>query len=45
MEALQNSTGGLRTLFTLNWDRLLYLCVIIVALGFGTWIGKLLTQL
>ena len=45
MEALTNSTGGLRTLVSLNWDRLLYVGVIVVALGIGTWVGRILTQM
>jgi hypothetical protein len=43
MEALSNSTVGLRMIVRLNWDRLLYAGVIVFALAFGAWLGKILT--
>jgi len=32
---------GLSLLFDLNWDRVLYLATIAVALGFGAFLGSL----
>ena len=41
MEYIQHSTRGLSLLVGLNWDRLLYVATIAVALGAGAWIGSL----
>ncbi len=36
MEMIQNSGRGLGLLVSLNWDRILYLATIILALNVGT---------
>ncbi len=41
MEAVQKSYKGLTLLWNLNWDRILYVCTIIVALLAGAWVGSL----
>lgn len=42
MEHVQQGYRGLSLLMDLNWDRLLYIGTIAVALGTGAWIGTLL---
>lgn len=42
MEQIQHSARGLSLLMDLNWDRLLYVATVAVALGAGAWIGALL---
>jgi hypothetical protein len=44
MQMLMNNTSGLGLLLRLNWDRLLYVATIAVALGAGAWIGALTSQ-
>ncbi len=41
MEAIVENTKGLGLLVNLNWDRILYLATICVALGAGAFIGSL----
>ncbi len=41
MQAIMNNTAGLGLLVKLNWDRILYVSTILVALGAGAWIGTL----
>lgn len=41
MQTLTDSYRGLRLVMMLNWDRLIYLATIVVALMFGAWIGSL----
>jgi len=41
MQAIQTSYRGLSLLMSLNWDRALYACTILLALAFGAWIGSL----
>ena len=39
MQAVQNGYRGLSLLMDLNWDRILYIATIILALGAGAWLG------
>lgn len=41
MQTILNNTRGLRVLFNLNWDRILYVLTCIVALCAGAWVGTL----
>ena len=41
MQTLTEGYRGLSLVMTLNWDRLLYLGTIAVALGFAGWIAGL----
>ena len=41
MQTIQNSYQGLSLLFTLNWDRLLYIATIAAALLLGVYVGSL----
>ena len=41
MEHVQQGYRSLSLLMVLNWDRLLYIGTIAVALGAGAWIGTL----
>jgi len=41
MEQIQQSYRGLSLLMQINWDRLLYVGTIAVALGAGAWMGTL----
>jgi hypothetical protein len=41
MNAIMHSAKGLGLLFTLNWDRLIYLATIVLALMLGALIGSL----
>lgn len=41
MQTLQQSYRGLSLVMTLNWDRLLYLATIAVALMAGAYLGSL----
>lgn len=42
MEHIHHGTRGFGVLMDLNWDRLLYIATVAVALGFGAWVGSLL---
>jgi len=39
METMQSGYRGLSLLMDLNWDRILYIATIVLALGAGAWIG------
>ena len=41
MQTLANGYRGLSLVMMLNWDRLIYLATIVVALLLGAWIGGL----
>ncbi len=41
VQQIMENTRGLSLLVNLNWDRLLYLATICVALGFGAFVGSL----
>lgn len=41
MQAIQESYRGISLLVDLNWDRLLYVATIIVALMLGAFVGSL----
>lgn len=41
MQTIQNGYRGLRLIWKLNLDRLLYICTILFALCFGAFIGSL----
>lgn len=41
MQTLQEGYRGLSLVMMLNWDRLVYLATIVIALLFGAWIGGL----
>lgn len=41
MELMSEGYRGVRLLVGLNWDRILYLATIVVALLFGAFIGSL----
>ncbi|UYV39390.1 hypothetical protein N4R57_10530 [Rhodobacteraceae bacterium D3-12] len=41
MDTIQRGYRGLSLLWNLNWDRILYICTIAVALLAGAWIGSL----
>lgn len=41
MQAIMKNTKGLGLLVNLNWDRLLYIGTILVALGSGAFLGTL----
>lgn len=41
MQTIQTSYRGLTLLFDLNWDRLLYVATIAVALLMGAYVGSL----
>lgn len=43
MQMIESGYRGLTLLVDLNWDRLLYIATILVALGFGAFLGSLLT--
>jgi hypothetical protein len=40
MQAIANGYQGLSLLWNLNWDRLLYIATITVALLAGAWLGS-----
>ncbi len=42
MELIQQNVRSLSLLMRINWDRLLFVATIAVALGVGAWIGTLL---
>ncbi len=42
MQAIQNTYQGLSLLLTINWDRLLYLATLAVALLSGAFFGSLI---
>jgi hypothetical protein len=42
MELVHNGYRGLSLLFDLNWDRILYVGMILVALGAGAFVGSVL---
>lgn len=42
MQMVMNSTRGLSLLVNMNWDRLLYLATLAVALGTGAWLGTMM---
>lgn len=39
MQAMQNGYRGLSLLMDLNWDRVLYIGTIVLALGAGAWLA------
>lgn len=41
MQAIQSGYRGLALLFNLNWDRILYAFMIVVALTAGAFVGSL----
>ena len=41
MQTLTDGYRGLSLVMMLNWDRLLYIGTILVALMFGAWLGSL----
>ena len=41
MQTIQTGVQGLSLLFTLNWDRLLYVATIAAALLLGAYVGSL----
>jgi len=41
-EAIQSGYNSLSLIFALNWDRLLYVTAIFLALLFGTFLGTVL---
>lgn len=41
MSTIVRGYRGLHLLWDLNWDRLLYVCTIAVALMAGAWLGSL----
>ncbi|WP_298836065.1 hypothetical protein [uncultured Roseobacter sp.] len=41
MQAVQSGYRGLSLLMDLNWDRILYISTIGLALGAGGWIGTI----
>ncbi|MEM9707526.1 MAG: hypothetical protein AAF871_01940 [Pseudomonadota bacterium] len=45
MQMIATGYKGLTLLFDLNWDRILYVATLIFALGFGAYLGTLLTML
>ena len=42
MQHIHQGYRGLSLLMDLNWDRLLYVATVAVALGAGAWLGTLL---
>jgi hypothetical protein len=44
MQAMQNGYRGLSLLMDLNWDRMLYVCTIAIALAGSTWLGTIIAQ-
>lgn len=42
MQSREDGYGGLTLLMELNWDRVLYICTILFALGASAWLGTLL---
>lgn len=42
MQAVQNGYRGLSLLMDLNWDRVLYISTILLALGAGAWLGTVM---
>jgi len=41
MQTITAGYQGVSLLVNLNWDRLMYLATIVVALGMGAWVGSL----
>jgi len=41
MDTIQKGYRGLSLLWNLNWDRILYVATILVALMAGAWLGSL----
>ncbi|WP_275450501.1 hypothetical protein [Octadecabacter arcticus] len=41
MQTISAGYQGVSLLVNLNWDRLIYLGMIIAALGLGAWVGSL----
>ncbi len=41
MDTIHNGYRGLSLLWTLNWDRILYVFTIVAALLAGAWLGSL----
>lgn len=39
MQLIQKGYRVLQVVMSLNWDRVLYVCVLIFALLFGAWVG------
>lgn len=42
MQAIQSSYRGLSLLMDLNWDRVLHITTVTLALGAGAWMGTML---
>ena len=42
MQAVQDGYRGLSLLMDLNWDRILYVSTIVLALGAGAWLGSVI---
>lgn len=42
MQTIQNSARGIGLMFSLNWDRILYLATILLALSAGGLVSSLL---
>jgi hypothetical protein len=45
MQMVMESTRGLGLLFNMNWDRLLYVGTLAVALGAGAWLGTMMNAM
>ncbi len=44
MESIMNTTKGLGLIVNMNWDRLLYVATLLVALGIGAWLGTMMND-
>jgi hypothetical protein len=40
MNAIVQNSRGLKLLLVVNWDRIIFLTMIIAALGVGAWVGS-----
>ena len=40
MNAIVQSSRGLTVLLAVNWDRIIFLAIILAALGAGAWVGS-----
>jgi len=44
MDTIQQATTGLGLMFNMNWDRILNVVVLILALVLGAWVGTVVNE-
>lgn len=44
MSTIQHATTSLGLMVSINWDRILYVAALVLALGLGAWLGTLVND-